>query len=198
MPLNTNQRKFIALYRAKAPRNATRAYEQVYTARGHVAEQAASRLLRNVEVEAAIAEADAADLRDLGITAAAVLRGIAQNAFSDVRELYDEQGALLPVHALGDDIAMAVAGIAVVETMERGPDGEPTGQRTSKVRLWNKTESLKTLAQYLKLLTETVKVEHTGEVLHTWSERLTHAHTSLEERRNGLSGGSDTLQQEWH
>ena len=183
MPLNANQRRFIALYRATTPRNATRAYEAVYAARGHMAEVNASRLLRNAEVAAAIAEADAADLRDLGITAAAVLRQVAQNAFSDVRQLFDEQGALLPVHQLPEGIAMAVAGVEVVETMTPGPDGAPTLTRTRKVRLWNKEGSLKLLAQYLGLLVDTVQVEMTGSVLHTWQERLQTAHTSLEERR---------------
>ena len=183
MPLNANQRRFIALYRASLPRNATRAYEAVYQARGHVAEMAASRLMRNDEVRAAIAEADATDLRDLGITAAAVLRGIAQNAFSDVRQLYGADGALLPVHQLPDDIAMAVAGVEVVERMVPGPDDTPTVQRTHKIRLWNKADNLKLLAQYLKLLTETVTVEHTGEMAHTWQERLTQGHVRLEARR---------------
>ena len=48
MPLNDNQRKFLALYRATTPRNATRAYEAVYKARGDVARKAASQLLTNM------------------------------------------------------------------------------------------------------------------------------------------------------
>ena len=183
MPLNANQQRFIALYRATTPRNATRAYEAVYAARGNTAETNAARLLRNAQVEATIAALDAADLRDLGITAAAVLRQVAQNAFSDVRQLFDEQGALLPVHQLPEGIAMAVAGVEVVETMAPGPDGEPTAQRTRKVRLWNKEGSLKLLAQYLGLTGETLTVEMTGEVTHTWQERLTQGHAQLEARR---------------
>ena len=183
MPLNANQQRFIALYRATTPRNGQRAYEQVYKAQGKVARDNASRLLANASIRREVDALDAADLRDLGITAAAVLRQVAQNAFSDVRQLFDEQGALLPVHQLPEGIAMAVAGVEVVETMATGTDGAPTLTRTRKVRLWNKGESLKLLAQYLGLLTETVTVEMTGSILHTWQERLTSAHTSLEERR---------------
>lgn len=84
MPLNDNQRRFIALYRSSTPRNAQRAYEQVYAARGHSARQAASRLLTNVDVQAQLVEQDAEDLRDLGLTAADVLREIALIGFADM------------------------------------------------------------------------------------------------------------------
>ena len=184
MPLNDNQRRFIALYRATTPRNAQRAYEAVYTARDHAARQAASRLLTNVDIRAEIDARDAADLRDLGITAAAVLREIARLGFSDARQLYDATGALKAPHELSDELAAAVSSVEVVSYVSQETD-EPLLKRTHKIRLWNKPENLKLLAQYLGLLTETVTVEHTGEVLHTWQERLTTAHTDLEERRNG-------------
>ena len=184
MPLNDNQRRFIALYRATTPRNATRAYEAVYAARGERARADASRLLTNANVRAAIDALDADELRDLGVTPARVLREIARLGFSDVRALYDDTGTLKAPHTLDDDLAAAVAQVEVVSYVKED-SGEPLMQRTHKIRLWNKAENLKLLAQYLKLLTETVTVEHTGEVRHTWQERLTTAHTSLEERRNG-------------
>ena len=184
MPLNDNQRRFIALYRSTTPRNATRAYEAVYASRGERARVNASLLITNHNVRAEIDRLDAEDLRDLGITAAAVLREIARLGFSDVRALYDETGALKAPHTLPDDLAAAVSAVEVVSYVSE-ETGEPLLKRTHKIRLWNKAENLKLLAQYLKLLTETVTVEHTGEVLHTWSERLTTAHASLEERRNG-------------
>lgn len=184
MALNDNQRRFIALYRAKAPRNATRAYEAVYAARGERARVDASRLLTNANVRAEIDRLDADELRDLGITPARVLREIARLGFSDARDLYDDAGNLKAPHELPDDLAAAVAAVEVVTYVNQETD-EPVLKRTHKIRLWNKAENLKLLAQYLKLLTETVTVEHTGEVLHTWQERLTTAHGALEERRNG-------------
>jgi phage terminase small subunit len=159
MPLNDNQRKFIALYRATTPRNATRAYEAVYAARGHRAEAAASLLLRNIEVRAEIDRLDADDLRDLGLTAAAVLRDVARLAFSDPRQLFADDGALKPIHLLSDDIAPAIAGVDVTETLLPGPDGEPVLQRTRKVRLWNKNDSQKLLAQYLQLLVQKIELD---------------------------------------
>lgn len=184
MPLNDNQRKFIALYRASTPRHATRAYEAVYKARGEAARVAARQLLTNPTVREAIDRLDSDDLRDLGITAAAVLREVGRLGFSDVRQLYDAMGNLKAPHELGDDLAAAVAAVEVVSYVKED-SGAPLMQRTHKIRLWNKAENLKLLAQYLKLLTETVTVEHTGEVLHTWTDRLSRSHTALEERRNG-------------
>jgi phage terminase small subunit len=184
MPLNDNQRKFIALYRSTTPRNATRAYEAVYKSRGKAASDNAARLIGLDSIRAEIDRLDAEELRDLGITPARVLREIARLGFSDVRQLYDASGALKAPHELDEDLAAAVSAVEVV-TYVKEDTGEALLARTHKIRLWNKAENLKLLAQYLKLMTETVTVEHTGEVLHTWQERLTTAHTSLEERRNG-------------
>ena len=157
MPLNDNQRKFIALYRNTTPRNATRAYEAVYTLRGEPARIAASRLLTNVNVRAEIDALDAAELRDLGITPARVLREIARLGFSDVRQLYDATGALKPPHELDEDLAAAVSAVEVV-TYIKEDTGEPLLTRTHKIRLWNKAENLKLLAQYLQLLVAKVEV----------------------------------------
>jgi phage terminase small subunit len=155
MPLNDNQRRFIAHYRNATPRNATRAYEAVYAAKGHMAEVNASRLLRNAEVAEAIAEADADELRDLGITPARVLREIARLGFADVRQLYDATGALKSPHELDDDLAAAVAQVEVVSYVKEDSD-EPLLTRTHKIRLWNKEGSLKLLAQHLKLISDKV------------------------------------------
>ena len=113
-----------------------------------------------------------------------MLREIARLGFSDVRQLYDEAGALKAPHTLSDDLAAAVSAVAVASYVNE-ESGEPVLTRTHKMRLWNKAENLKLLAQYLHLLVEKVEVHVSGEVLHTWQERLTTAHTSLEERRNG-------------
>lgn len=184
MPLNDNQKRFIALYRATTPRNATRAYAAVYKTRGDNARFLASQYLTKPHIRAEIDRLDAEDLRDLGLSAAAVLREIARLGFSDVRALYDEAGNLKAPHTLDDDLAAAVAAVEVVSYVTTETD-EPVLKRTHKIRLWNKAENLKLLAQYLHLLVEKVDIEVSGEVRHTWTERLARSHTALEERRNG-------------
>jgi phage terminase small subunit len=155
MPLNDNQRRFIAHYRATTPRNATRAYEAVYTSRGERARINASQLLTNPNVRAEIDALDAEELRDLGLTPARVLREIARLGFADVRQLYDDTGALKSPHELDDDLAAAVAQVEVVSYVKEDSD-EPLLTRTHKIRLWNKEGSLKLLAQHLKLISDKV------------------------------------------
>ena len=155
MPLNDNQRRFIAHYRATTPRNATRAYEAVYTSRGERARINASQLLTNPNVRAEIDALDAEELRDLGLTPARVLREIARLGFADVRQLYDATGALKSPHELDDDLAAAVAQVEVVSYVKEDSD-EPLLTRTHKIRLWNKEGSLKLLAQHLKLISDKV------------------------------------------
>jgi phage terminase small subunit len=157
MPLNDNQRTFIARYRATTPRNATRAYEAVYKARGEAARKNASEYLTKPDIRAEIDRLDAEDLRDLGITAAAVLREIARLGFSDVRQLYDDTGALKAPHALDDDVAAAVSSVEVVSYVNED-SGEPLLTRTHKIRLWNKEGSLTLLAKHLKLISDKVEL----------------------------------------
>jgi hypothetical protein len=185
--LSDNHKTFIACYRSRMPRNATWAYEQVYKARGDKARVSASQLLTKPNIRDEIDRLDAEDLRDLGLTAASLLRGVVRNAFSDVRDLFDTDGSLRPIHALPDDIAAAISGVDVVETMAPGPDGEPILQRTRKIRLWSKTDAQKLLAQYLQLLV--VKVEHSG-VVTVQEQRLTAATAREEALRHAHRNGT--------
>lgn len=67
---------------------------------GYSAKTASSqgeRLLRNVEVAKAIADAKLARSEEAGINAAWVLKRLAQEAFADLADLYDEHGRVKPV-----------------------------------------------------------------------------------------------------
>ena len=152
MPLNDNQRRFIALYRSTNPRNATWAYEQSYRARGDVARQAASRLLStNVNVQQAIAEADAQDLRDLGITAAGVLRELSLIGFADMARYatWGPDGVhLAPSTQLLTDHTCVVSELGQTRTKEGG---------SIRFKLHDKIAALEKLGRYLKLFTEEVE-----------------------------------------
>lgn len=150
MPLTANQQRFIALYRSTWPRNATRAYEQVYTLRGMAASSTAYQTLRKPHIQAEIARLDDEELRDLGITPAKIMRELARCGFSDARQLYTDFGILKDIPALDDETAAAISAVEVLETVT--DDDSPVTERTKKIRLWSKTESLKTLAQIAGLL----------------------------------------------
>lgn len=86
------------------------------------------------------------------------LREAARLAYSDVRQLFDAEGNLLPVHQLPDHIAAAVASIEVVKKNLAAGDGQT--DQVHKIKLWDKPKNLEMLFKHLGLLVE--KHEHSG------------------------------------
>ena len=89
-----------------------------------------------------------------------VLREVGRIAFSDIRELFDADGNVLPVKQWPDDFARAVASVEVVKKNVTTGDGKVDD--VLKVRLWDKVVKLTNLMKHHGLLME--KVEHTGSV----------------------------------
>jgi len=114
------------------------------------AESQASRLLTNAKVSAAVSAGKAAQLSAAQLTAARVLEELRRLAFSDVRGLFDEAGNLRPLHELTAEQAAAIAGDGQVDTIH-------------KVKVWDKTKALESLAKHFGLLTE--RVEHGGSLV---------------------------------
>ena len=108
------------------------------------------------EIRARIKELTRKKLSRADCTADRVMQELARVAFSDIRDMFDEEGNLLPIHELSDDAAAAVAGIDVEYKVERGrdDDGNPTQvvSRVAKIRRAPKMDALKVLAQHLKLI----------------------------------------------
>lgn len=134
--------------------NATAAYKRAgYSAKGHSAESAAERLLRNVEVKAAIAAALKARAEQTNITAKQILDELALIAFADQRNFctWGPSGLTLsPSDRLGDN-ARAVAEIS--------QDGEKI-----KFKLHDKVAALTLLGKHLGLFPNKVEHDHNGEV----------------------------------
>ena len=149
--LKPRQRKFVQHYLKTL--NATESYKNAgYSAQGNVAEAAASRLLRNVKVEAAIAKVLGKQVRKLEVSAEKVLQEAARIAFLDIRCIYEDDGTLKPVSQWPDEVAAAVAGIESVQQYTYH-DGQkiPVGV-LKKIKLWDKPSQLALLAKHLKLL----------------------------------------------
>ena len=96
---------------------------------------AASRLLRKDKVRAAIDAFNRAATEAAGITVERTRRQIARLAYADVGELFDEAGALRPVHTLSPDARAQVASIEVDEIFHGTGDERRVIGVTRKVRL---------------------------------------------------------------
>lgn len=174
--LTAQQSAFIDAYLKTL--NATKAaVEAGYSAR--TAQQQGSRLLSNVVVRAELKRRLEIMRAQAQITVAGVAEQLRKLAFSDVRTLYGADGALLPVHSWPDDMAARVAGLETEETWtvngleigdaardairrvvrdmlggaEVGEGFELVNVKVTKLKTWNPGDSLKTLAQYLRMLT---------------------------------------------
>lgn len=138
--------------------NATAAYKRAgYKGEGNVAEAAASRLLRNVQVAEKIQNLMNKRADKLEITAERVLQEIARLAFVDISQAYDAHGGLLPLHDMPEDVRRA---IAAVEVAEERVDGEVVGE-IRKVKFWDKGKGLDQLGRHLKLFTDVLEVKDT-------------------------------------
>jgi phage terminase small subunit len=125
---------------------------------GKTAEQQGPRLLGNVGVRSAIEAAQRARSERVQVTADTVLRELLRLATVDIAGAFDEDGALLPIHDIPEDVRRAIAGIEVDEIKERvGGEHTITGY-TKKVKFWDKRGSLELLGKHLKLFTDRLEV----------------------------------------
>lgn len=92
------------------------------------------------------------------------LREAARLAYSDVRQIFDAEGKLLPVKDWPPELAAAVGGIEVVKRNVDSGDGRTDD--VIKVKVWDKPRALEMLFKHLGLLTD--RVEHSGHLEITW------------------------------
>jgi len=94
------------------------------------------------------------------------LREAARLAYSDIRQIFDEQGNIRPVSEWPDDLAAAIGGIEVVK--RNVYSGDDKIDDVIKVKVWDKPKALEMLFKHLGLLKETL--EHRGEVTIKWQD----------------------------
>jgi phage terminase small subunit len=85
-----------------------------------------------------------------------VLREAARLAYSDIRQLCDADGHLLPIAQWPDHLAAAVSGVEVVRRNIDAADGQT--EQVHKIKLWDKPKNLELLFKHLGLLKETLTV----------------------------------------
>jgi phage terminase small subunit len=170
MPLTPKQQRFIQEYLIDL--NATQAAIRAgYGKKG--ASTQGERLLRNVEIKAAVAAGQARQFGALEITAERVKLELARVAFVDVRRLFDDDGNLRPLSTLSADDVAAVKSLEVVMANLDAGDGKR--DRVHRVSLHDKTRALEMLAKHFGLLKEQVEVSLVGEIV----ERLVRARARI-------------------
>lgn len=116
---------------------------------------AASKALNRDDVQAAIVELREDVASMAGIRPAHILRELAVIAFGDIRELYDEDGALRPVHELSREAAAQIAGLEIEEIT----DGWQVVGRVRKVKRTDRVRALEALARHPALFPAAAEVE---------------------------------------
>jgi phage terminase small subunit len=115
------------------------------------------------DISARIRElAESTLLQAADITAQRVMLELGRIAFSDVRNVFREDGSLIPVHELDDDAAASIQGIEhethykvgrkVLNLATGEEEPEITAIRTAKIKRANKDAALQTLAKHFKLI----------------------------------------------
>ena len=137
--------------------NATAAYKRAgYKSVGNSAEVSAARLLRNVQVAAAVKAAQDARSRATDVTAKQVLAEIALLAFSDIGQILDFSGTdvtLRPANEIPESARRALSSVKVKRQLEGSGDAAREVE-VVEFRLWPKLEALEKMAKHLGLLKE--------------------------------------------
>jgi phage terminase small subunit len=161
--LPAKRRKFALAYVANNF-NATRAAIEAGYAEKSAYSQG-QRMLKNVEVKAAIDEIVEEDLRQLGINGACVIKELAKIGFSDMRNFaeWNENGVRFKgSDEIDDKAAPAVAEVRhfkTVKTFGKGEDMMTIEEITVSMKLHSKTAALETLAKHTGAVKDKVHAE---------------------------------------
>lgn len=152
-PLTPKQKLFALEYLVdhNAKQAAIRAGYSKKTAEGQ-----GSRLLRNAQVKKFLATKEEKIEKKLEISAERTKLEIARIAYQDVRQFYDKDGKLIPIHLLTDDAAACLAGMDIEEVWgyEVKADANIQTGELKKIRRYDKVRALEMLAKHFKIYVE--------------------------------------------
>lgn len=140
--------------------NGTAAYKAAgyHFASENVAAQLARRLFRKVQIRAYIRELQSQAADAAMVTVERLAQGLSRTAYADRRSLFAKDGTLLPPHKWPDEIAACIVGIESEELIEwrkvKGRRKKVVIGVKHKVRLERRTEAMKILAQWRRMIGE--------------------------------------------
>jgi len=114
----------------------------------YAARQKAQALLRKPNIKRAYEEIISRPLDEVQASIVRVVRETAHVAFSDIGDIFDEEGNVLPVHEMPEHARRAVASMKVTRNYRRNRDGESDLEVTREVKLWPKTTALEMFLKY--------------------------------------------------
>lgn len=174
MPLNPKQERFVRAYLSNGG-NATQAAVKAGYSVATAAAQG-SRLLKHVEVKAALAVSGAKAAAAADLDAARVLGEVAHLAHSDLLDAFNkcpgnldctadkhycDRGTLRALESMPEGLRRAIASIEFTELFE-GSSGEKfVAGRIVKIKLWDKPKALEMEGRHLKLFTDKLEVKGT-------------------------------------
>ncbi|TNE38296.1 MAG: terminase small subunit [Sphingomonadales bacterium] len=124
------------------------------------ANEQASRLLAKVNVQKAVAEAQAKRSEKTGIDAAWVLTRLATELTADLADIYDEQGGLKPIHEW--PLIWRQGLIAGIETDEERDDNGKVIAIVRKVKLSDRVKRLELAGKHVDVQAFKDKIEQSG------------------------------------
>jgi phage terminase small subunit len=135
------------------------AYRQIEPDAGQGrARDGAYRILKRPEVKAYLAERRKDLSEATGVRAEQIVRELSMVGFSNIKKLYNEDGSIIPVHLLPDEVAASLSGIDVEALYEgSGKDRIRVGD-ILKFKAWPKVDALEKLAKILGFMVEKVEV----------------------------------------
>lgn len=153
MKLGPQHHRFIANYVAR-PHNAAAAYIAAGFSAGG-AKQCAHRLLQDPDIKAEVKRLIEEKHKALHMDVDEILARAAMLARIDAAALFDQNGALKPMHELDETASIAISGVEVQEiTSGTGKNVKVIGS-LKKVRLRDPMAAIRLLAEHKKLVRNT-------------------------------------------
>ncbi len=154
--MNDKHRRFVAEYRKDL--NATQAAIRAgYSPK--TAHSQGPRLLENVEIAELLKETTSQQLEKADLSATRTLEEMRRLAFSNVQDLFDANGDMVPIHKLTREQAACISSLEVI--MKNATSGDGKIDRVLKIKVWDKPKVMEMLGKHFALLTE--RVHHTAD-----------------------------------
>jgi len=98
------------------------------------------------------------------ITQERILKEESCLAYSDLKDLLNEDGTMIPPHQIPEELRRAISSVEVIERWIKGAGDEPEREVKYKYRFWDKGRSLERISRHLGMYPTPGSKEHPLEV----------------------------------